>query len=102
MLCLLLMGPDNLLKNYFSNAKTIKNSKPDPEVFLTAAKLLQVEAATCIGIEDAAAGVEAIKAAGMVAIGIGSPVTLARADRVYKTTAELSIQGLTESYESLN
>lgn len=81
------------------DAKTIKNSKPDPEVFLTAARLLQVEATTCIGIEDAAAGVEAIKAAGIFAIGIGSKETLSKADIVFENTAELSIKVINESYE---
>jgi len=81
------------------DARRIKNSKPNPEIFLTAAELLQVEAAACIGIEDAAAGVEAIKGAGMFAIGIGSQENLAQADRVFKTTGELSMNVIVENYE---
>lgn len=81
------------------DAKTIKNSKPDPEIFLTAAKLLQVEATACIGIEDAAAGVEAIKEAGMFAIGIGSKQTLSKADIVFESTADLLMNAMIESYE---
>jgi len=81
------------------DAKTIKNSKPNPEIFLTAAKLLHADATACIGIEDAAAGIEAIQAAGMFAIGIGSQEILSKADSVYETTAELSMKTMIENYE---
>jgi beta-phosphoglucomutase len=64
------------------DAATIANSKPDPEIFLTAAQRLGVAPGRCLGVEDAVAGVAAIKAAGMFALGIGDPAVLARADRV--------------------
>ncbi len=48
----------------------ITRSKPDPEVFLKAAQLLNEDAANCLVIEDAAAGVQAGKAAGMTTAGI--------------------------------
>ena len=81
------------------DAATIKNSKPDPEIFLTAAKALDVDPTECIGIEDAVAGVEAIKGAGMFAVGVGSKDTLAKADVVYERTAELSLAKLIEKYK---
>jgi beta-phosphoglucomutase len=64
------------------DAATIKNSKPHPEIFLTAAEHLGVAPADCLGVEDAAAGVASIKDAGMVAVGVGDPAVLYRADRV--------------------
>jgi beta-phosphoglucomutase len=64
------------------DAATIRNSKPHPEIFLTAAEHLGVAPADCLGVEDAAAGVESIKDAGMFAVGVGSPEVLYRADRV--------------------
>ncbi|MFD2444457.1 beta-phosphoglucomutase [Bacillus sp. CGMCC 1.16607] len=72
------------------DAATIKRGKPDPEIFLTAAKLLNIEPSACIGIEDAAAGVDSIKDAGMFAVGVGSKETLAKADLIYSSTSELS------------
>lgn len=45
--------------------------KPDPEIFLSVAESLCVRPADCVGVEDAQAGVDAIRAAGMRAIGIG-------------------------------
>lgn len=66
-------------------------SKPAPDIFLACAAALGVPPAHCVGFEDAAAGVEAIKVAGMVAIGIGDSAVLARADRVYATTAAIDL-----------
>lgn len=64
------------------DAATLANSKPHPEIFLTAARHLGVAPADCLGVEDAVAGVASIKAAGMFALGIGSPHILSAADRV--------------------
>ena len=50
---------------------TIAKGKPDPEIFLTAAERLGVRFEDCVGIEDARAGIEAIRAARMVAVGVG-------------------------------
>ena len=60
----------------------LKNGKPDPEIFLTAAKQLNLPAQACIGVEDAISGVEAIKRAGMFAVGIGNTSILQQADIV--------------------
>jgi beta-phosphoglucomutase len=64
------------------DAALLANSKPDPEIFLTAAAALGVAPAACLGVEDAVAGVTAIKRAGMFALGVGSPAVLTEADRV--------------------
>jgi beta-phosphoglucomutase len=64
------------------DAATVVNGKPDPEIFLTAAAHLGVDPRDCLGVEDAAAGVASIKDAGMVAVGVGNPEVLHRADRV--------------------
>jgi beta-phosphoglucomutase len=81
------------------DAATIAKGKPDPEIFLTAAKLLNVEPSACIGIEDAAAGVDSIKDAGMFAVGVGSEESLAKADIIYSSTKELSYEGILEAYQ---
>ena len=69
-------------------------SKPDPGLFLAAASALGVRADECVGIEDSAAGVAAIKAAGMYAVGIGNAAELAQADRVRAGVAELGLEEL--------
>lgn len=60
------------LMDAVADGNDIAKSKPDPEVFLTAAAKAGVVPGDCVGIEDAAAGVDAIRAAGMRSIGIGT------------------------------
>lgn len=48
----------------------ISRSKPDPEVFLVAAKKLGIAPEDCAVVEDAKAGIEAAKAAGMTALAL--------------------------------
>jgi len=57
-------------------------AKPDPQVFLLGAEELKVSPSECVVFEDAAAGVQAAKNAGMYCIGIGSPEILGLADKV--------------------
>lgn len=46
-------------------------SKPDPEVFLVAAKKLGLPPKECLVVEDSAAGIEAAAAGGMKSLGVG-------------------------------
>lgn len=68
----------------------VSKAKPDPEVFLIAAKLLNVEPKNCIVFEDSVAGVEAANVANMISIGIGSKSVLGHADYVFKDFTEIS------------
>ncbi len=49
----------------------ISRGKPDPEVFLKAAELLDLPPEECLVVEDAAAGIRAARAGGFEAAGIG-------------------------------
>ena len=49
----------------------VTNAKPDPEVFLQAAKLLNTEPRNCIVFEDSVAGIQAANIGNMTSIGIG-------------------------------
>ncbi len=72
----------------------VARGKPEPEVFLTAAEKLAVPPARCAVVEDAVAGVEAAKRAGMAAVGLTGTTTrealAARADRVVDSLRDLS------------
>lgn len=68
----------------------IKNSKPDPEIFLMAAEQLNVNPIDCIVVEDAEAGVEAAKSAGMKCVGVGNYRQLGKADQVIAHIKELN------------
>ena len=80
--------------DHIVDAGTVKKSKPDPEVFLKAAKAVGVLPENCMGIEDAVAGVKAILEAGMFAVAIGDIEVLGEANVVYPSTKELSLEGL--------
>ncbi|EUJ46862.1 beta-phosphoglucomutase [Listeria riparia] len=80
--------------DYVVDAAKITKSKPDPEVFLKALELLELSADVCIGVEDAASGVDAIKDAKMRAVGIGDAEILGRADLVLASTASLQLKQL--------
>lgn len=67
----------------------VSKAKPDPEVFLLGCKELQLEPGDCVVYEDAAAGVQAAKAAGMRVIGIGERRHLPDADMVVRGLFEL-------------
>lgn len=68
----------------------VSQAKPDPEVFLIAAKLLHIKPEDCIVFEDSVAGVEAANIANMISIGIGSKEVLGHANYVFKDFSEIS------------
>ena len=74
-----------------ADGNIVKKAKPDPEVFLKAAELLDVKPERCIVFEDAVAGVQAAINAGMVCIGIGSPEILNKAYFVISGLNEMNL-----------
>ena len=77
-----------------SDGNIISKAKPDPEVFLKAADMVGVKSGTCVVFEDAVAGVQAALNAGMICIGIGSPVILTRAHYVVQGLYEMNLEKL--------
>lgn len=69
-------------------------SKPDPEVFLQCARALHVSPPACVVFEDAQAGIQAARAAGMKVVGIGSPQVLTGADLVVAGLHQMSLEKL--------
>ena len=67
------------LTQYFDaivSSEDVAHGKPDPEVFLTAAARLDVAPSNAVVVEDAAAGIEAARRAGMRSIGVSLTATL--------------------------
>ncbi|MCY8150003.1 beta-phosphoglucomutase [Bacillus paralicheniformis] len=77
----------------------LARGKPDPEIFLTAAALLGVPPSQCAAIEDAEAGIAAIKSAGMFAVGVGDETSLSGADLIVPDTNELTFELLKEGWQ---
>jgi len=73
--------------------------KPDPEICFKAAEKLGVPCNHCIGIEDAAAGVESIQAAGMLAVGIGPAAK--KADLPLQGTGNITFQALYAAFKRM-
>jgi len=71
----------NLFDAIVDGNKTTR-AKPDPEVFLIACDELQLQPKDCVVFEDAVAGVEAAKSAGIQVVGIGQSSILNQADIV--------------------
>lgn len=62
----------------------VTNAKPDPEVFLRAAKLVGVANENAIVFEDSVAGIQAANSAAMISIGIGDASVLHEAKFNFK------------------
>src|SRR5215212_7580822 len=80
------------LEDFFSaiaSAEDVTEGKPDPQVFLSAASKLGVGPSACVVVEDAPAGTEAARRAGMRSIGVLSSHEELRADIVVRTLEEL-------------
>jgi beta-phosphoglucomutase len=72
-----------------------EKGKPDPEIFLTAAKKLKVKPKQAVVFEDAKSGVEAAHNGGFFCVGINrhdNAAALAVADRVVNDLNELTIE----------
>lgn len=66
----------------------VTRCKPDPEIYLTAARELRIEPAHCLVMEDAPAGIEAARRAGMKVVALATSLSreqleeLGTADRI--------------------
>jgi beta-phosphoglucomutase len=63
------------IREYFSvvvNSAHINKGKPDPEIYLKAAELLEVAPESCLVFEDAVVGINSAKAAGMRVVAVST------------------------------
>jgi beta-phosphoglucomutase len=72
-----------------TSAEDVDRGKPDPQVFLVAASKVNVPPARCIVVEDAPAGIEGARRAGMRTIGVLSTQKSLDADIVVETLEHL-------------
>ncbi len=97
-----LLKQAGLNKGYFdaiADGNDIKNTKPDPEVFLLAAERVGISASNSLVVEDAEAGIEGAKAAKMGTFGVG-PVDLGvcdiRTESIEKTDIKMVLDYFAE------
>jgi len=88
------------IAHYFgaiTSSEDVARGKPDPQVYLVAAQRLGVPPARCVVVEDAPAGVEGARRAGMRCIGVTSTHPHLDADLVVAALSDLPA----DSFEKL-
>ncbi|MFX1389444.1 MAG: HAD family hydrolase [Promethearchaeota archaeon] len=88
------------IKQFFNTiitAEDVKRGKPEPDVFLAAAKSLNLKPKNCIVIEDAPVGIDAARAAGMLCIALTTThkkEELDGAQLIIKDLSEISVKDI--------
>lgn len=82
-----------------ADPKSVKFSKPAPDIFLKAAELVGLETKYCVGIEDAEAGIESINNAGIFSVGVGK---LTGANLLLGSTSKLNLEIIKKSFQKYN
>lgn len=86
-------------KMVYVNGNDVTHKKPDPELFLVAARRMGLPAQRCVVIEDAPNGVQAARAAGARCVAVTNTVPakeLAGADRICDSLEEIDLAALRE------
>lgn len=90
------------LTDYFDGiadpAKVVAG-KPAPDIFILAAQVVGLDPDECIGIEDAQAGIAAIKACGALPVGVGQAEQLGDDIALVESTAELTLAFLEKQWD---
>jgi HAD superfamily hydrolase (TIGR01509 family) len=86
-------------KAVYVTGNDVKNKKPNPELFIIAAKRINVPPQNCLVIEDAPNGVQAARAAGCKCIAVTNSTSkekLSQADLVIPSLAQVSLKDIIE------
>ncbi len=86
--------------NAIVDGNDVVKAKPDPEVFLNAAKAIEIPPERCVVFEDSVAGIQAAKKAAMMAIGIGDKEVLFEADFVFKSFEDITTEFIEQIIEN--
>lgn len=92
--CLAKIGLGNAFEVLVTGSE-VEKGKPDPEIYLLAAEKLGVDPKRCLAFEDAPAGIESAKRAGMTVWAVRTEYTrglsLPDPDREFETLADVDI-----------
>ena len=86
------------------SAEDVVKGKPNPEPYLAGARMLGMQPADCLVIEDAPAGIQAAHAGGMTVIGITStyPAAELEADVVIQELAHIKVNQIKASHDRVH
>jgi len=89
------LGIENLL-DAISDGNSVQRQKPAPDLFLHAAKQLNLRPDECVVVEDASAGIDAAKAAGMLTVGLGPSERVGHADVILPNLSGVKLADILE------
>ncbi len=95
------------IRHYFSamiEGSQLKQGKPDPEVYLKAAKELNVSVENCVAIEDSFSGIKSAISAGMMVVGVTTThrkEELNMTNLVIKDFTEISYQDIEKLFNGI-
>jgi beta-phosphoglucomutase len=82
-----------------SDGHSVERQKPAPDLFLHAARQLDLSPAECVVVEDAAAGIEAARAGSFRSIGLGPRERVGQADAVFPSLAGVRLSDLLNVFD---
>jgi beta-phosphoglucomutase len=77
-----------------SDGHSVERQKPAPDLFLHAARHLDLSAAECVVVEDAAAGIEAAVRGGFRSIGLGPPERVGKAEAIFASLSGVHLKDI--------
>ena len=83
-----------------SDGHSVEHQKPAPDLFLHAAKQLNLSPAECVVVEDAAAGIEAARAGGFRSVGLGPVERVRKADVVFPSLSGVRLSDLLKVFDA--
>ncbi|RVU95964.1 beta-phosphoglucomutase [Enterococcus avium] len=90
------------LTDYFdgiADPAKVAAGKPAPDIFILATQVVGLDPDECIGIEDAQAGIAAIKACGALPVGVGQAEQLGDDIALVESTSELTLAFLEKQWD---
>lgn len=85
-----------------SDGASVERQKPAPDIFLHAAKQLNLKPEVCVVVEDSSAGIEAARAGGFRSVGLGPRERVAHAEVVLDSLNGIRLATLLGMLESKN
>lgn len=86
------------LLDAISDGNSVERQKPAPDLFLHAARQLQLNPEDCVVVEDAAAGIEAARAGGFHTVGLGPHERVRDAELLLDSLAGVHLQRILDAF----
>ena len=83
-----------------SDGHSVERQKPAPDLFLHAARQLELAPSDCVVVEDAAAGIEAARAGGFRSVGLGPSERVGQADALFPSLAGVRLSDLLQIFDA--